>query len=236
MLTLVCATRLSVHDFHQQTLLGRCLPRLGEFEQFGLKLFSGNRSPLAQAYNQAIDEAQPDDVLVFVHDDVHLDDWLLAQRLREALQTFDVVGVAGNRRRQPGQMTWYLQPMTDTAEGVPDWSRTVHDQEFLSGAIAHGDWPEQTQLTVYGPSPRPVCLLDGVFLVARASTLQASGVRFDPQLDFHFYDLDFCRSAEAAHLKLGTWPIAISHQSPGGSVHSPAWLQARARYAQKWSE
>ena len=73
-------------------------------------------------------------------------------------------------------------------------------------------------------------------MAARASTLQSSGVRFDPQLDFHFYDLDFCRSAEIANLKLGTWPIAITHQSSGGSVHSDAWLRARAFYLKKWQE
>ena len=146
MLTIVCATRVSAQDFHQQTLLGRCLPRLGEFEPLGLKLFSGNRSPLALAYNQAIDDARPDDVLMFVHDDVHLDDWMLTQRLREAFQLFDVVGVAGNRRRQQNQMTWYLQPFGDTVNGLPDWSQTVLDREFLSGAIAHGSGPEQNQL------------------------------------------------------------------------------------------
>lgn len=236
MLTLVTATRCTSQDFLTQTLLGRCLPRLGQFEPFGLKLFSGNSLPLAQVYNQAIEEAQPDEILVFLHDDVRLDDWMLAQRLREALQAFDVVGVAGNRRRQPGQMTWYLQPMADTPEGVPDWRHTVLDREFLSGAIAHASRTAPATLSVYGPSPSPVCLLDGVLMAARASTLQASGVRFDPQLAFHFYDLDFCRSAQAAGLKLGTWPIAITHQSLGGSVHSPAWLQARARYAQKWGE
>jgi GT2 family glycosyltransferase len=233
-LTLVCATRCTHEAFAQQTLLGACLSRLGDFSPFGLLLSHGHQAPLAELYNQAIDKAAPDDVLVFVHDDVHIDDWMLAARLREALQQFDVVGVAGTRRRQPGQWAWYLQPLQDTPEGVPDWSSSVRDTEFLSGAVAHGNPGQRNHITFFGPSPSEVCLLDGVLLAARAWKLQQHGVRFDPALAFHFYDLDFCRTAQAAGLRLGTWPLAITHQSGGGSIHSPAWLQARERYVGKW--
>lgn len=235
-LALVCATRCTTEAFAHQTLLGACLPRLGHFSSLGVLLASENRAPLAELYNDAIDKAAPDDVLVFVHDDVHIDDWMLATRLREALQQFDVVGVAGSRRRQPGQWAWYLQPLPDTAEGVPDWSKSVLDSVHLSGAVAHGVPPHQNRISVYGPSPSEVCLLDGVLLAARAGTLQQHGVRFDPELAFHFYDLDFCRTAQAAGLRLGTWPLAITHQSGGASIHSPSWLQARERYVRKWGD
>lgn len=50
-------------------------------------------------------------------------------------------------------------------------------------------------------------------------------VRFDPALGFHLYDLDFCRSAIEARLKIGTWQIANTHASDGGSVQSGAWAQ-----------
>lgn len=236
MLTLVCATRWSTQAFPTQTLLGTCLPRLGQSEPFALKLFANNKLPLAEAYNTAIDEAQPDDILVFLHDDVFLDDWHLAKRLREALAHFDVVGVAGNRRRLPGQHAWYLLPLEDTPEGVPDWQRVVRDTPFLSGEVAHGSSPMQSQLTVFGPCPQEVCVLDGVFLAARAQRLQATGLRFDPSLAFHFYDLDFCRSAQALGLRLGTWPMALTHKSSGNSLHSDGWLQARRRYVTKWRD
>ena len=96
--------------------------------------------------------------------------------------------------------------------------------------------PGASAVSYYGPSPRPVRLLDGLFLAARAGTLQRSGVRFDPALGFHFYDLDFCRAAEAAGLSLGTWPIALTHASTGASIRSPAWAQAAALYQRKWQE
>jgi GT2 family glycosyltransferase len=81
-----------------------------------------------------------------------------------------------------------------------------------------------------------VAVLDGVFLAARAGRLQESGVRFDPSLGFHLYDLDFCRSAEAAGLRIGTWPIALTHASSGDSIRSSAWAASLELYFRKWGE
>lgn len=229
MLTLVCATRLSPLAFERDSLLGPCLNRLGEFQTFGLKLAHGNSLALAHHYNAAIDSAAPEDLLVFLHDDVRVDDWMFARRLDEALAQFDVVGVAGNRRVQPRQVTWYLQPYPAESGVSSSW-----DHEWLSGAICHG--AGQGRLSVYGPSPQPVRLIDGVFIAARAKHLQLSGVRFDPSLAFHFYDLDFCLSAHQAGLRIGTWPIALTHASAGESIHSQAWQQSRLVYLRKWSD
>lgn len=226
-LTVVTATRLSLEAFQRVSLLGRSLPRLGELQPLGLKLAHGNTRPLGELYNAAIDQAAPEDVLIFVHDDVYVDDWLLAQRVQEALQQFDVVGVAGNTRVQHRQVTWHLQPEADQP-GVP----SVWDHGHLSGAICHG--PAQGKLSVYGPAPRAVRLLDGVFLAGRAGVLQRAGVRFDPALGFHFYDLDFCLCAHQAGLRLGTWPIALTHASGGGSIGSQAWRESREAFRNKW--
>ena len=228
MLVLVSATRLSLEAFHRESLLGRCLPRLGTLASFGLKLAHGNCEPLAKMYNAAIEEAAPDDVLVFVHDDVHVDDWLLAQRLDEALKVFDVVGVAGSKRVVPGQLAWHQKPV------APGRQEHAWDPENLSGAICHGETAGTGALSVYGPSPQAVRLLDGVFLAARAGRLQQAGVRFDPAMAFHFYDLDFCLSAARAGLKLGTWPIALTHRSGGDSIHSDAWHRTRPWFEKKW--
>lgn len=227
MLILVCATRHSPRAFERDSLLGPCLRRLGEFQTFGLKLAHGNTNALAEHYNAAIESAAPEDVLVFLHDDVRVDDWMFAQRLEEALAQFDVVGVAGNRRVQPRQVTWYLQPES-TEPGVA----SLWDHGWLSGAICHGAGPGR--LSVYGPSPQPVRLIDGVFIAARAKRLQLSNVRFDPSLAFHFYDLDFSLSAHQAGLRLGTWPIALTHASGGDSIHTKAWQASRLIYLRKW--
>jgi GT2 family glycosyltransferase len=70
-------------------------------------------------------------------------------------------------------------------------------------------------------------------MAAKASTLLDAGVRFDPQFAFHFYDMDFCRSAVQAGLRLGTWPNAVTHAS-GGRFGTPQWKEAAAAYYRKW--
>lgn len=227
MLTLVTATRLTQAAFNRVSMLGQCLPLLAEFQPFGLRLSHGNTQPLANFYNAAIDAAAPDDVLVFLHDDVRVDDWMLGQRLTEALQQFDVVGVAGNTRVQHRQVTWYLQPEPAQISVPSAW-----DHGYLSGAICHG--APRGRLSVYGPAPQPVRLLDGVFLASRAGRLQKAGVRFDPALAFHFYDLDFCLSAHRRGLSLGTWPIALTHASGGDSIASQSWRESREIFLKKW--
>ena len=61
--------------------------------------------------------------------------------------------------------------------------------------------------------------------VVRIIDAVASGLRFDEQFDFHFYDLDFCRQAELKGMTMGTWPISVVHES-GGAYGKPAWREA----------
>lgn len=221
-LIFVTATRWTQLEFEKRAPLSRSLGPVHEVTPLELRVFANNTQALALSYNAVIDAAGPDDVLVFVHDDVVVDDWMLGWRLQEALLHFDVVGVAGNRRRQPEQTTWLMLPHTN------QW-----DVAHASGAIMHGS-ASQKALTFFGATPAKVALLDGVLLAARAGRLQTQGVRFDPQFDFHLYDLDFCRSAQAAGLSLGTWPLAITHASGGGGYFSPDWQRNADAYLKKW--
>jgi GT2 family glycosyltransferase len=183
-----------------------------------------NTRGLPEIYNARIDAADAQDLLVFVHDDVWIDDYFLAERVIEGLQAYDVIGVAGNRRRLPGQPAWAFVDAKFT------WDEKVQ----LSGAVAHGRNPFGA-ISFFGPAPADCELLDGVLLAARRSKLTAAGLRFDPRFEFHFYDMDFCRSARAKGLRLGTWPICITHQS-GGAFGSEAWREKFDKYLAKWND
>lgn len=223
MLTIVSATRHDERGFRRSSALGRSLARLGFRPGIALRIAYANADPLAFPYNGAIVASAPEDVLLFVHDDVGIEDWFLADRLEEALRAYDVVGVAGNRRRLSRQPSWAF------AEGAGKW-----DHGNLSGAIGFTQGIQE-QVGLYGPLPAEVKLLDGLFLAARAGTLRAAGVEFDPRFPFHAYDLDFCRSCEKAGLRMGTWPIAVLHES-GGSMGSPEWHKAFEAYLAKWGD
>jgi len=223
MIEFVSATRLSERDFWKESALGLSLRRLVFDPRFAVHVAFANSAGLPDVYNSRIWEGNRSKILVFVHDDVWIDDYFLADRVIAGLQAFDIIGVAGNRRRVAGQRAWhYVRAPGDV------------DPADRSGAIAHGRNPFGT-VSFFGQAPAECELLDGVFIAARLQTLLERSLRFDPLFSFHFYDLDFCRAARAAGLRLGTWPICLTHQS-GGSFESPAWQGAYDKYRKKWGD
>lgn len=227
---LVCATRLSVDQFFATAPLGRSLPFYQTFpprQRIELRLFKENIQGLPSVYNLAIEEARVDPaILVFIHDDVYLTDYYWAEHLHDGLKSFDIVGLAGNRRRVPGQASWmYLDGQF----------QRDHD-ENLSGVIGHGEsFPNLKELSVYGPPCQPVKLLDGVMLAVRSQVLIETDLRFDSRFTFHFYDLDFCREAERRGIRMGTWAISIVHTS-AGKLGGKVWRAAYQEYLRKYGE
>ena len=86
---------------------------------------------------------------------------------------------------------------------------------------------------MYGDLPLEVALLDGLLLAASAQTLRQHSVQFDDQFEFHMYDIDFCRTAVRAGLRVGTWPIALTHNS-AGNFDSAGFRSAARIYLAKW--
>ena len=221
MLILVTATRLSRSDFNN-TPLGRSVQRLAFDPSLRLSVIADNAQGLPSVFNPYISETFLNDEIVFLHDDLWLDDIFFAHRIHEALNTYDVAGLAGNRRLLPEAPAWCLKN-----------DRMEWDSEHLTGLVCHGPHPCGAP-SVYGPTPATAQLLDGLLIAVRVSALLKKSIRFDERFDFHFYDLDFSRQANTAGLKVGTWPIAVTHAS-GGAFRSPSWQSRRDLYRAKWS-
>lgn len=222
MIEIVSATRHSKTEFWKSSALGQSLKRLEADTRLSSFIAFENRRGLPEVYNARIDSAKSPEILVFMHDDVWIDDFYFAERILEGLAPFDLIGVAGNRRRVENQASW----------AVIDDDFTWDSKEHLSGRVAYGNYPFG-QVWIYGAAPAPCELLDGLFLAARKSTLLQHDLRFDPQFAFHFYDLDMCRQARRREVRLGTWPICLTHQS-GGNFDSPEWRAALQGYRAKW--
>jgi GT2 family glycosyltransferase len=219
---IVTATRLSQADFWNKSALGLSLVRLkGDSRLRGCPSFE-NRRGLPEVYNERLAASDCAEHVIFVHDDVWLDDYFIADRVLDGLKRFDVLGVAGNRRRHPGQPSW----------GFIDHKLTWEELEYLSGSVAHGKLPFGAVAT-WGVVPAECEIMDGVFFAAKRDTLRAHDVRFDPRFDFNLYDVDFCRTAREKGLRLGTWPICITHQS-GGRFGTQHWFESYTKYLEKW--
>jgi glycosyl transferase family 2 len=221
---LVTGTRLAEPDFWKEAPLAHSLHRLAD-PRLNTAISFSNTEPLPVIYNRAIELRDEADVLVFMHDDIWIDDYYFTERILSGLSQFDVIGLAGTRKRRPGQRAWSF--VTDPA--VRD------DPQFLSGRIAQGDHP-WGRIWYWGPVPTQCELLDGVLLATRAAVLRDRGVRFDPQFPFHFYDMDFCRTATQSGLRLGTWPICVTHRANADSFASVSWNECCGKYLAKWPD
>ena len=224
---IVSATRANADEFRQSSKLGLSIPRLQFDPRIVLDVAYCNSSGLPTVYNRAIQSSKPGEALLFVHDDVFIDDFNLFVRLEEALRAFDVVGVAGNIDPDPRHVNWLL--LRDSQNKL-----RAHEQRVLSGVVGHFE-TNRLNICGYGLTPKPCVLLDGCLLAADGHLLRERQVQFDERFKFHFYDLDFCWTAISNDLRVGTWPIAVTHQS-AGRFDSPDWEHALMLYRQKWMD
>jgi len=219
---IISATRLSEGEFWNQSALGISLRRIGYDNRLFSRIYFSNTRGLPEIYNAGINATDASEILVFVHDDVWIDDYFIADRILDGMRTYDVIGVAGNRRKVPLQPSW----------AFIDTEFTWDDRANLSGSVAHGKNPFGP-VSWFGAVPANCELLDGVFLAAKKSALLLNGVFFDSRFDFHFYDMDFCRNARQCGLRIGTWPICLTHQS-GGAFGTKEWQEKYRIYTEKW--
>ena len=150
-------------------------------------------------------------------------DFLWLRSIVQGLQNFDLLGLAGNKRRLSRQPSW----------AFIDEDFTWDEGQNLSGIIGHGSGIPDYNISAFGEPGQAVKLLDGVLLACQSQTFHAHGISFDELFDFHFYDLDLCRQFESKQLKMGTWPISVIHES-GGSFGSTGWRESYQKYLKKW--
>ena len=222
----IVATRLSKESFVSDSALARSL-KIFDSENIVIELYDDNRSGLPTVYNHAVNNinASPEDILVFCHDDIGILDFFWIDHLVSGLMHFDVVGLAGNRRRLKMQPSWLFDDLTFTTFDVPS----------LSGIVAHGKNLRPEKLSVYGPPNQEVELLDGLFLATSMQTIRHHGLNFDERFNFDFYDLDFCRQVRSKNLKLGTVPLSVIHESEG-NFNTDSWRLAYLAYIDKWKD
>lgn len=222
----VVATRLNRVDFINKSALAQSL-KLFDSPNISIELYDNNQVGLSTVYNHAIKniKASMDDILIFCHDDIGILDFYWIDNLISGLSKFDVVGLAGNKRRLKMQPSWLFDDLTFS----------TFDSASLSGIVAHGKNMVAEKLSVYGAPDQEVELLDGLFLAVIMGVIQKQELGFDEDFTFDFYDLDFCRQARAKGLKLGTVPLSVVHESEG-NYNSDSWRKAYLKYIEKWKE
>jgi len=209
---LVCVTRLSPESF-RKSLLGRSIQHLTILHSIFYNNQDGGPSP---SYNQFLTEQYRNEYLVFLHDDVFIDDYWIDVRINEALAVYDVVGLTGLS---------YTLPIKD-----PIWDGTA---PWDCGTVAQGT-PENNHFwRLRNRSPYRVYALDGLCIAVNTAKILDAGIRWDPQFTRDYYDLDFCCQCNEKGLTLGVWPLALTH-SGKGSGKGPQWYQLQEAFKKKW--
>ena len=220
----VVATRLSESKFWKQSPTGRSLQKFRGMSNVRLQIHHGNKKGLGEIYAAEL-AGNNSDYIIFLHDDVWLLDDNLLDLIHAELTVADIVGVAGTRYRHSRQPAWLFSKVS-TGGGF------VWDYPNLSGSVGHGDI-RRYSFTNYGVIGLRCKLLDGVFMAMNTRRVKQSSVNFNECFAFHFYDMDFCRSAERQGLWMRTCKIRIIHSS-SGAFGTESWWEGYRKYLSIW--
>ena len=83
MIEIVSATRMTQGDFWNKSPLGLSLKRLANDTRLAPYIVYENQRGLPEVFNERITAQTRYEILVFVHDDVWIDDYFLADRVIE---------------------------------------------------------------------------------------------------------------------------------------------------------
>ena len=188
---------------------------------------TNNKRNIGKFYNKALEFIRQHpldyDCVIFCHDDISIEDRFLNKKLEEGLVEYDILGLAGGKNITIDHPAlWHL----------------MCDQSTWSGAVAHPANETQIFMTHFGPTPSRCLLLDGVFLAMKVpSIVSTPKVKFDENIPCiaHFYDVDFCLTANRYGLKMSTWPIWAVHESPGLDQVSEEFKRGAEYFINKWT-
>ena len=219
---IVSATAYSREGFFARSPLGRSIEKLkAAFPFVDHDLAYSNSEGLPAVYNRAIDKHRALDTahLLFVHDDVYLNDIFMFDKLEKGFETFDLIGIAGSAclNLDSPNVGWY-----------------ACDPSFRAGGVVHplvDRQDGQFYHVFYGVAPRECLVIDGVFMVLK--TAAVGDVRFDEQFTFDFYDLDFCLALHRAGRKIATLPVLVTHLSVGAGFGRERFKIQEAKFLEK---
>lgn len=184
-----------------------------------------NTTPICKAYNKIINDVVKTgeyENVIFLHDDVYIEDRHLTEKVDKYLQKYDIVGLAGGTDMKIAKpCLWHImckQLFGTVGHYIPDKNSNIH-------------WYG----TSFGISDVRVIVIDGLFIGVKASVFKDSNLMFDNDLPgFHHYDIKFCIDANTLKFKIGVVPILVTHMSPGlKSFSDPKFIESERAFLQK---
>lgn len=232
---IACATRYKKED----TELWKSAQVLNKIGNFRWEFNENNTDGLSTVYNRYFNDIYRNKIVVFAHDDLLIEDLFFDRKLHKAHEIYDIVGLAGsslngvkikdmNLKSPQKPALWHMMTPKDRMSGnVMHPQFEIHGNELVKG--------KQVHTTVFGPAPKKVDFMDGLFLSVNMEKALNQNVKFDEQFRFHHYDIDFTLSATYTGLCCGTWPIHVTHMSPGLRSFDERFLKSEEKFTKKYS-
>ena len=171
---------------------------------------------LSEGYAAGLAQARHP-VVVFAHDDVELVSPQPFEALDDALESNDVVGLAGAALASGPAVMWAGHP---------------HLRGWVAYPATEGAW-DATVFSLEGGAPGGMQALDGMLLAARREAARKVGFDAATFDGFHFYDLDFSYRAHLAGLAVAvTTGVTAIHASRGS--FDADWKRYAERFMAKF--
>lgn len=187
-----------------------------------LYIHENNKAGLPEVYNTHLTKKtlKKHDIVLFVHDDVYVDDLKIRGKLYNNIQAFDIVGLAGCVKPKISRpVLWHLMTSRDNLRGSVCHPHKVSDDEY---AVMN---------TSFGYTPSRVTIMDGLFMAVNLKAVLAAEWKFNENFKHHHYDIASCLDANKKSLRLGVAPIHTIHDSQGlKSINDTNWAKSQDQF------
>jgi len=213
---LVTATKAKTEEDFSKRPIFKSLKKYYELysrDEFEFEVVKGNSNGLPTVYNRYLTEEHKGDIVLFVHDDVIINDLFLVDHLNKS--PWAVTGLAGASvvSLEADKCAWHIMSKPDTRKGEV--------KHIKQGTV----WT-----TVFGPSDGAVTVIDGLFIAVDIEKILQRGVKFNEEFDFHHYDISFCLDCVNSSLSVGVLPINVIHYGLGDSMLTPEWEESNKKF------
>lgn len=216
LLIATCTKAKTDKEFEQRPIFNSLKKQYENNSKIEFFIFKDNKAGLSQCYNQILnDENHANKTVLFVHDDVELEDIFLYEKLINSPYT--ITGLAGAKsfNKKADHLAWHICANND-----------------MVGEVCHMSKDKQVFTTKFGPTNSRSLTLDGLFLSCKIKELREKNVSFDENFAFHHYDISFCLRANQQKISCGVLPIHVVHHGLGDSMLTQEWAEANAKFKQ----
>lgn len=188
-----------------------------------IHFYTDNKEGLSKRYNQYLQKNKDRDaIVIFIHDDVSVEDALIVSKLQQYHKQYDIIGVAGGVNMQiKTPALWHIM----CGGFGPN----------LRGFAGHYiENTEQSFITNFGPTPARVAVVDGLFMSINAEAANDVGWGFNENYTFHHYDIASCLDANTKKLKIGVVPIWLTHHSHGLREYNDIFTKSQETFLKEY--